>query len=401
MKYPLKREQHHELYYYMRLTRQLEDQMVKLIRQNKMVSGLYSSLGQEAIAVGTAYALGKGDWFAPMIRNIGSQLVRGLRPQHVFTQHMARATSMTQGKDGTSHCGDLHGFKMVAPISMLGDLIPVMAGVAIGARYLGHKAVTMTWIGDGGTSTGAFHEGMNFAASQRAPFVCVIENNQWAYSTPVRNQVPVRNLADRALAYGIPSYIVDGNDVVSVYQTSKEAVERARAGEGPVLIEAKTHRMKGHAQHDPQEYVPKAMMEFWRARDPLTRYEKYLSENKLWTAKDKAAIESRIRTEIKEDLELAENSPFPPPELAEEGVYCVGCHEIKPEWKRPVAEVTPPRSGVRAEWKVEHFGDWEPAMADADEAARAAGGNGARRPAPAAKNTRKAKSARPVAKVRK
>src|SRR5450631_3080156 len=265
----LTREQHLDLYYFMRLDRELEEQMVRLFRQNKILGGLYSSLGQEAISVGTAYALGPGDWIAPMIRNIGALLVRGYAPRDVLTQHMARYTSPTQGKDGTSHFGDLKKRHVVAPISMLGDLIPVMTGVAMAGRYLGQKIVAMTWIGDGGSSTGVFHEGLNFAATQKAPFVLILENNGWAYSTPVRRQVPLENLADRAKSYGITSYIVDGNDVADVYSTTKEAVDRARAGEGPILIEAKTFRRMGHAQHDPAEYVPKDMRDYWEARDPI------------------------------------------------------------------------------------------------------------------------------------
>jgi len=188
---------------------------------------------------------------------------------------MAKYTSPTKGRDGTSHFGDLDNLHIVSPISMLGDLIPVMTGVAIGGRYLGQKIVTMTWIGDGGSSTGVFHEGLNFAASQRAPFVLILENNQWAYSTPVQRQVPLENLADRAKAYGIASYIVDGNDVVEVYTTAKEAVERARAGEGPILIEAKTFRRRGHAQHDPAEYIPTEQREFWEKRDPIALCEAF------------------------------------------------------------------------------------------------------------------------------
>src|SRR5256886_4077387 len=205
--------------------------MVKLFRQNKIVGGLYSSLGQEAISVGTAYALEKKDWLAPMIRNIGALLGKGVRRRDVFMQHMATYDSPTKGKDGPSHFGDLDDLHIVSPISMLGDLIPVMTGVAMAGRYLGQKIVTMTWIGDGGSSTGVFHEGLNFAATQKAPFVLILENNLWAYSTPVRKQVPLENLADRAKAYGIDSYIVDGNDVVAVYSVAKEAVDRARAGE--------------------------------------------------------------------------------------------------------------------------------------------------------------------------
>src|SRR5450755_2969033 len=240
MKKDLTRQQHLDLYYYMRLNRAVEDTMVKLFRQNKIVGGLYSSLGQEAISVGTAFALEKKDWLAPMIRNIGALLVKGVPPRDIFTQHMAKYTSPTLGKDGTSHFGDLKNLHIVSPISMLGDLIPVMAGVAMAGRYLGQKIVAMTWIGDGGSSTGAFHEGLNLAAAQNAPLVLVLENNQWAYSTPVARQVPMRELANRALAYGIRGMAADGNDVVAVYNAAKEAVERARAGEGPILIEAKS-----------------------------------------------------------------------------------------------------------------------------------------------------------------
>jgi len=346
----LTREQHLDLYYYMRLNRELEEQMVRLFRQNQIVGGLYSSLGQEAISVGTSYALGPEDWIAPMIRNIGALLVRGFKPRDIMTQHMARLTSPTQGKDGTSHFGDLHVRHVVSPISMLGDLIPVMTGIAMAGRYLGQKIVAMTWIGDGGTSTGAFHEGLNLAAVQKAALVLVVENNQWAYSTPVARQVPLRDLADRAKAYGIASSIVDGNDVVAVVRATREAVENARAGRGPVLIEAKTMRMRGHAQHDAAEYVPQEMVELWKKRDPLTRHEQFLTRNKLWDAKKKKEIDARIAREIAADAEFAQASPFPGAELAGQGVYCEGCHTVEAVWKRPRQEVTPPRSSVKPEW---------------------------------------------------
>ncbi len=371
----LTKKQKLELYYYMKLNRSLEDRLVNLFKQNKVVGGLYGSLGQEATSVGTAYALGPGDWIAPMIRNVGALLVRGYKPRDIFTQYMARYTSPTLGKDGTSHFGDLKVRHVVSPISMLGDLIPVMTGVAMAGRYLGQKIVAMTWIGDGGTSTGAFHEGMNLAAQQKAPFVLVIENNGWAYSTPVSRQVPLRDLADRAKAYGIASYIVDGNDVVAVYETSRKAVEQCRAGDGPVIIESKTMRMRGHAQHDPAEYVPKEMFEYWKKLDPLERYEKYLTANKLWDAKTRKEIETRIDRELTEDLAVAEGAPFPPAELAEQGVYCDGCHTIEAEWKRPKDEVMPPKSSVEAVWKVANPGGIEQG-----EARGAASAPGARPP---------------------
>jgi TPP-dependent pyruvate/acetoin dehydrogenase alpha subunit len=358
MKKQLTREQYLDLYYYMRLNRAVEETMVKLFRQNQIVGGLYSSLGQEAISVGTAYALEKRDWMAPMIRNIGALLVKGVRPRDVFMQHMAKYDSPTKGKDGTSHFGDLENLHIVSPISMLGDLIPVMTGIAIGGRYLGQKIVTMTWIGDGGSSTGVFHEGLNFAATQKAPFVLVLENNLWAYSTPVRRQVPLENLADRAKAYGIDSYIVEGNDVVAMYTTAKEGVERARNGEGPILIEAKTFRRLGHAQHDPAEYVPKEMRAYWEARDPILLYEKFLTAEKLLDANGKKEIDKKLETLLAQEREFAEKSPMPPPEFAETGVYCSGdeCHKIRAKWERPIAEVTPPRASAEAVWTVPGFG---------------------------------------------
>jgi TPP-dependent pyruvate/acetoin dehydrogenase alpha subunit len=355
----LKREEALELYYFMRLNRSLDELLVRLFRQNKIVGGLYGSLGQEATSIGTAYALAKGDWIAPLIRNVGSLLVRGFKPRDIMTQYMARATSPTQGKDGTCHFGDLKTRHVISPISMLGDLIPVMTGAAMAGRYLGQKIVAMTWIGDGGTSTGAFHEGMNLAAVQRAPLVVVLENNQWAYSTPVNRQVPLRDLADRARAYGVTSYTVDGNDLVAVLRIAREAVGRARQGEGPVLIEAKTMRMLGHAQHDPAEYVPREMFEYWKARDPLTRYEKYLDQHKLWNEKEKAVIHARIERELAADLEFAENSPFPPAELAEQGVYCNGCHSIDADWRRDKRELMAPKSSVKPEWTIKNFGGLE------------------------------------------
>ena len=354
----LSRQQYLDLYYYMRLNREVEDTMTRLFRQNKIVGGLYASLGQEAISVGTAYALEKRDWLAPMIRNIGALLVKGVPPRDIFTQHMAKYTSPTKGKDGTSHFGDLETLHIISPISMLGDLIPVMTGVAMAGRYLGQKIVAMTWIGDGGSSTGVFHEGLNLAASQKAALVLVLENNLWAYSTPVRRQVPIENLADRAKAYGISSYIVDGNDVVAVYTTAKEAVERARAGEGPILIEAKTFRRRGHAQHDPAEYVPKDQRSYWEKRDPIALFEEFLTNEKLLDAKGKKEIEDKLHTLLEKEREFAESSPMPPPETADQGVYCTGpeCHNLQPKWERPIDELMPPKSCVDPVWIVEGFG---------------------------------------------
>jgi TPP-dependent pyruvate/acetoin dehydrogenase alpha subunit len=225
-------------------------------------------------------------------------------------------------------------------------------------RYLGQKIVAMTWIGDGGSSTGVFHEGLNLAASQKAALVLILENNLWAYSTPVRRQVPIENLADRAKAYGIASYIVDGNDVVAVYKTAREAVKCARAGDGPILIEAKTFRRRGHAQHDPAEYVPKEQRAYWEKRDPIALYEQFLTKEKLLDAKGKKEMDTKISTLLEKEREFAENSPMPPPETAAQGVYCTGpeCHNLQAKWERPVGELLPPKSCVEPVWVVQGFG---------------------------------------------
>jgi pyruvate dehydrogenase E1 component alpha subunit/2-oxoisovalerate dehydrogenase E1 component alpha subunit len=349
-------DQHRELYYFLQLNRQLETRLERLFRQGKILGGLYSSLGQEAVSVGSAYALEPKDWLAPMIRNIGALLVKGVPPRDVFAQHMARATSPTRGKDATSHIADLKNRHIVAPSSMLGNLIPVLTGVAMAGRYLGQKIVALTWIGDGGSSTGAFHEGMNLAAAQRAPLVVVLENNQWAYSTPASRQVPLRDFAQRAAAYGIRSSIVDGNDVLAVQRASKEAVSECRAGRGPWLIEVKTMRMKGHAQHDGADYVPKEMFDYWKARDPIERFSKYLAEQGLLSEKQKSEIDARIERELDAEQKFAEESPTPDPETAAQGVYCDGCHTIAADWQRPKQEITPPASQTQAVWKIADFG---------------------------------------------
>jgi pyruvate dehydrogenase E1 component alpha subunit/2-oxoisovalerate dehydrogenase E1 component alpha subunit len=325
----LTREQKLELYRFMRLNRAVEEKLVNLYRQGKVVGGLYRSLGQEATSVGTAYALKKGDIVGPLIRNLGVVLVMGYSPRDVLTQYMARATSPSGGKDCNLHFGKPER-GVVSPISMLGALIPVMSGIALAARMQKKDTVTMTWIGDGGTSTGAFHEGLNFAAVQRLPLIVVAENNGWAYSTPVHKQTAAKCLADKAAAYGIPGESVDGNDVLAVYDVARRAVDRARGGGGPTLIESMTYRMKGHAEHDAQAYVAKEELEAWRRKDPLERYAHVLTETGVATAEELAAIDQAVSQEVDSDVEFAEKSPFPAPEEAFKNVYATKTPEAEP-----------------------------------------------------------------------
>jgi TPP-dependent pyruvate/acetoin dehydrogenase alpha subunit len=316
----LTRDQKLELYRYMRLNRVVEERLVNLYRQGKVVGGLYRSLGQEATSVGTAYALAKGDIVGPLIRNLGVVLVMGYSPRDVMTQYMARATSPSGGKDCNLHFGRPER-GVISPISMLGALVPVMAGIALAGRMQKKNLVAMTWIGDGGTSTGAFHEGINFAAVQKLPLVLVVEFNGWAYSTPFEKQCAARTLADKAIGYGIRGEVVDGNDAIAVYEVARAAVERARAGEGPTLLECKTYRMKGHAEHDAQSYVDAEELARWRAQDPLARFAKVLTESGVMSGADIHAAHEEIERALDADVAFAEASPFPDPSLAFRGVW--------------------------------------------------------------------------------
>ncbi len=316
----LNKAQLHELYYWLQLNRRMEEKLVALYRTGKVVGGVYTSRGQEAISIGTAYALEPDDLMAPMIRNLGSLLVRGFRPEDLFAQHMARSTSPTGGRDGNMHIGDLRR-GVIAPISMLGALIPVMTGAALAAKMQGRKIVALTYLGDGGASTGDFHEGLNFAAIQKVPLVLVIENNGWAYSTPTSRQTANTEFVTRAQAYGIIGFQVDGNDVLAVYEIARQAFDHARQGLGPALIEAKTMRMKGHAEHDDAWYVPRSELEKWKSNDPIERFEKYLFESRFMSNEERDTILGRVSSEIDRAVEFAENSPFPEGGHTLDGVY--------------------------------------------------------------------------------
>jgi pyruvate dehydrogenase E1 component alpha subunit/2-oxoisovalerate dehydrogenase E1 component alpha subunit len=317
----LKPEQHLELYRYLKLTRLVEERLVNLYRQTKVVGGVFRSLGQEATAVGTAYALQPQDFITPLIRDLGAVLVKGIRPRDIFAQYMAKAWGPSGGRDLNIHFGDMEkGF--IGPISHLGDMIPVMTGILLGGRMRNKKFVGVAYIGDGGMSTGAFHEGLNFAAVQRLPLIIVAEYNKYAYSTPTNLQTAVKDLAEKAAGYGIPAHIVDGNDVVACYEVMKHAADYARRGGGAVLIEAKTYRRKGHAEHDDQRYVAEGEIEWWeKNNDPVDRYERYLLECNLATKEKLDEITEEVIKLIDEDCAWAESSPMPEAEQAAYGVF--------------------------------------------------------------------------------
>jgi pyruvate dehydrogenase E1 component alpha subunit/2-oxoisovalerate dehydrogenase E1 component alpha subunit len=315
-----------EMYYFARLARDVEERLVILFRQSKVIGGLYRSLGQEGESVATAYALERRDAVLPLIRNMGALMTVGVRPLEIFRQYMAKGTSNSRGRDLNIHIvhlpdPDADEPVIVGPISMLGDSIPVAAGIAMGAGMTGKPRVAMAWIGDGATSTGAFHEGMNFAAVQRIPLVVVAEDNKYAYSTPIEKQMAITRIDERASAYGIPHELVDGNDMLAVYDVAKRMVDAARAGGGAQLIGVDTMRMQGHAQHDDARYVPKETLAAWAAKDPLERFKKVLIDRKAGSAKDLADVDRMTKEYAAKEADLAVEEPMPDPDTVGRGVY--------------------------------------------------------------------------------
>jgi TPP-dependent pyruvate/acetoin dehydrogenase alpha subunit len=320
----LERPQLLEIYRYLRLTRVLEERLVALYRQSKVIGGLFRSLGQEGESVASAYALERGrhrDILSPLIRNLGSMLVMGARPIEILRQYMAKAESPTGGRELNVHFNDLEkGY--LGQISHLGDMVPVMAGITLTFKLRSEPRVGLVYVGDGATSTGAFHEGLNFAAVQRCPLVVIGEYNHWAYTTPPEKQFAVKDLAEKAKGYGIHAVTVDGNDVLAVYAATRYAVERARRGKGVHFIEVKTYRRKGHAEHDDQSYQPKDEIARWASEnDPVDRYVKQLVGNGWVEESELTEVDRAAKDEIDQATDACVNEPLPPPETALPGVY--------------------------------------------------------------------------------
>ncbi len=325
-----------ELYRHLKLTRMFDEKTVRLKKQSKLTGGVFTSLGQEATAVGTAFALEPQDFIAPLIRDIGACFVKGIEPRTIFLQYFGRGTAPSRATDVQFHFADLEkGF--VGPISHLGDMIPVMTGILLAARMKGENRVAAAYLGEGATSTGAFHEGINFAAVKKLPLITIIENNGYAYSTPTREQAACEAFIDKAAGYGILGLQVDGNDVVACYEIMKQAVEHARGGKGSVLIEALTYRRKGHAEHDNQSYVPDGEIEWWAEHnDPVTRFERFLTEQEIISKDEMEKIASEILVFLDKEAEWAEKEPVPTAIEAAMGVF--DNNIVKPAYKKPVLE---------------------------------------------------------------
>jgi pyruvate dehydrogenase E1 component alpha subunit len=307
--------------YYMQLMREVEDRIErKLYRQGKIVGGVYVGRGQEAICVGAGLVADPLDVLFPSHRDMGLYFIRGVEPKRIFAQYMGRIGGLTRGRDGNMHMGDIN-LRIVAIISAMAASVPVSIGAAFALRYKRSSNIAFNFVGDGATSRGDWHEGLNMASVMKLPVVFLCNNNQYAYSTPVEHQMACANVADRAPGYGMPGEIVDGNDVFAVYQATLRAADYARAGKGPYLIECKSFRMTGHAAHDSADYVPQHKWDEWGAKDPIARLGKKMLDNGWSTQQEIERTFSDIKHEVDVAIEWAENSPLPDASELLNGVY--------------------------------------------------------------------------------
>ncbi|MGI8802847.1 MAG: thiamine pyrophosphate-dependent dehydrogenase E1 component subunit alpha [Solirubrobacteraceae bacterium] len=318
-----------ELLRYMLEMRGIERRAMTLYRQGRIPGSFYDGLGQEAVSAGAAFAMAAEDRLCVLHRDLAAHLVRGVDPTRIFAQYMGRAAGITGGRDGNIHFGDRR-LGCVGMVSMLPDMIVVALGMAMAFRLRGERRCALTWFGDGATSRGDCHEAMNWAGVQRLPIIFILENNQYAYSTPTDLQFAV-DPVERAAGYGFPGVTVDGNDVEAMFAATIAARERALAGEGPTLIAAETMRMHGHAAHDDMRYVPPELVDHWRARDPIDLEERRLAAAGVDTAPLRADIDRRLDAALDEALAL----PMPAAETATDGVFCDGPAEPMGDGRAP------------------------------------------------------------------
>jgi TPP-dependent pyruvate/acetoin dehydrogenase alpha subunit len=304
----------------MLLTRGVEERGHILYKQGKIPGSFYTGRGNEATAVGVATALGPDDIAAATQRDMGVHVVRGIEPWRIFAQYMGREDGPARGRDGNVHVGDL-SVGTIAMVSHLPAMLPVAVGCALAFRIREEPRVAVGWFGEGASARGDAHEAMNFAGVRRLPVVFVCDNNQWAYSTPAHLEYPIEHLADRARAYGFDGVVLDGTDVLAVYREARRAIDKAREGGGPTLLECVTLRMEGHAVHDDASYVPRELFEEWAKLDPLDRFVGWLRENAGLTEDEEDELRSDVKHVLAEAIKRAEASPDPDPATLVEGVY--------------------------------------------------------------------------------
>src|ERR671923_937588 len=294
------------------LTRGIEERGHILYRQGKIPGSFYTGRGNEAASVGVATAMGSEDVGTPLHRDMGVHVTRGVEPWRIFAQYMARPDGPTRGKDGNVHMADSQ-LGLIAMVSHLPAMLPVAVGAALAFRIREEARVAVAWFGEGSSARGDTHEGMNLAGVRRLPVVFICDNNQWAYSTPTHLEYASENVADRARSYGFEGVVVDGSDVLAVYREAKRAVEKAREGGGPTLVECLTLRMEGHAVHDDAFYVPKELFEEWARRDPIERFRSWLRQNAEFTDEQEEEIRADVKKLLNDAIKRAEESPLPDP----------------------------------------------------------------------------------------
>jgi pyruvate dehydrogenase E1 component alpha subunit len=304
----------------MLITRGVEERGHILYRQGKIPGSFYTGRGNEAASVGVATAMAQEDVGAPLHRDMGVHITRGVEPWRIFAQYMGRADGPTKGRDGNVHMADPN-LGLIAMVSHLPAMLPVAVGAGLAFRIREEARVALAWFGEGASARGDTHEGMTFAGTRKLPVVFVCDNNQWAYSTPTHLEYATEHVADRAQAYGFEGVVVDGTDVLAVYREAKRAIDKARAGDGPTLLECLTLRMEGHAVHDDAFYVPKVMFEKWAESDPIERFRTWLRTNVDMTDEEEDEISTGVKKLLNDALKRAEDSPMPDPADLLQGVY--------------------------------------------------------------------------------
>src|SRR6059058_2169605 len=319
-KFKLAPEQLLEMFYWLKLMRAFDLRLSILVKQGKVRSGVYTGIGQEAIIVGTCFALRKEDFICPLHRDLGSFLMKGVEPRAMMSQMFGKAAGLSKGRDSALHSG-VNELGIFGNTSMLGSNLPVAAGLALTFKMEKTDNVVIAYFGEGASNTGDFHEALNFAGVQQLPVVFICENNQYAYSVPSEKSMAIDDVADRAHGYGFDGVAINGNDVLAVYQATLGALARARGGDGPTLVECKTYRWHGHSEHDKAFYRTDEELAMWKSRDPLPTFTSYLTHMSVLTPEKEREVDERIKNVLDEAVRFAEDSPDPAPEEAVTDIY--------------------------------------------------------------------------------